>query len=389
MEDDTDEVCKIFRSANVQKITDYIIKKLHTRDFDVIFSYFQYLSLVAINDNQGNTQLAEKILAAMKKALYDPFIGTMTLTFGEVAESHVGMQKIGSMAERGFSYKELRRAQKYFNARGCATELIFLNNFLPAEGCDSYETEQLNIALNNDKYKAWILVARNGINCLTGDNKGENITTEMLMFKWDDKMYNERRGVVQNKLARHNLNFSDHKQTADFENGKGTTVSWAEVPILSNIKKKLIDAFGSSAADLKCEGNMYYNPGKTGIGYHGDTERRKVIGLRLGKPMTIHYMWYYNDQPRGINVSLLLNEGDIYCMSEKTVGTDWRSAPKKQYTLRHAAGSDKYTTNTGKIQIKDMHSWNENNAVNIGEIWTKPSKSLKNPTPKWSRVDDC
>jgi hypothetical protein len=97
------------------------------------------------------------------------------------------------------------------------------------------------------------------------------------------------------------------------------------------VRKKLIDAFGESAESLKCEGNMYYAPGKTGIGYHGDGERRRVIGVRLGKPMTIHYMWYYNSKPRGVNMSLLLGEGDIYCMSEKTVGTDWMSKPKKIY----------------------------------------------------------
>jgi len=61
-------------------------------------------------------------------------------------------------------------------------------------------------------------------------------------------------------------------------------------PILYDLKKSLVNAFGESAKNLKCEGNMYYKPAKTGIGYHGDTERRKVIGVRLGHPMTIHYV---------------------------------------------------------------------------------------------------
>ncbi len=54
-------------------------------------------------------------------------------------------------------------------------------------------------------------------------------------------------------------------------------------------------------------------------------------------------MWYYNFEPRGKNVSFVLNPGDIYCMSEKTVGTDWKANLSKgwinkRYTLRHAAG---------------------------------------------------
>lgn len=59
----------------------------------------------------------------------------------------------------------------------------------------------------------------------------------------------------------------------------------------------------------------------------------------------------YNNSPRGKNISILLNEGDMYCMSEKTVGTDCLSAPKNQYTLRHAAGAAKYTTKTDKLRI--------------------------------------
>jgi hypothetical protein len=37
-----------------------------------------------------------------------------------------------------------------------------------------------------------------------------------------------------------------------------------------------------------------------------------------------------------------LEHGDMYVMSEKTTGFDWKS--KTKYTLRHAAGCDKYTT---------------------------------------------
>jgi len=43
---------------------------------------------------------------------------------------------------------------------------------------------------------------------------------------------------------------------------------------------------------------------------------------------------------------------EIYIVCQKkTVGTDWMTAPKK-YTLRHAAGAEKYTTKTNKIWVK-------------------------------------
>jgi hypothetical protein len=38
-----------------------------------------------------------------------------------------------------------------------------------------------------------------------------------------------------------------------------------------------------------------------------------------------------------------LNGGDLYVMSEKTTGRDWKT--KSIYTLRHAAGCEKYTNN--------------------------------------------
>ncbi len=38
------------------------------------------------------------------KLYYKPFTGTVTLTFGEVAESHVGMQKLDICQKRVFLY---------------------------------------------------------------------------------------------------------------------------------------------------------------------------------------------------------------------------------------------------------------------------------------------
>ena len=57
--------------------------------------------------------------------------------------------------------------------------------------------------------------------------------------------------------------------------------------------------------------------------------------------MPIHYNWYYQGNPIGKNCKLMLNHGDIYIMSEKAVGFDWKS--RNKYTLRHSAGCEKYT----------------------------------------------
>lgn len=69
----------------------------------------------------------------------------------------------------------------------------------------------------------------------------------------------------------------------------------------------------------------------------GDFERRIVVALRLGTSIPLHYQWFYRGEPVGARTIINLNHGDMYVMSEKAVGTDWkrRIIP----TLRHAAGS--------------------------------------------------
>ena len=89
------------------------------------------------------------------------------------------------------------------------------------------------------------------------------------------------------------------------------------------------------------EGNRYYDLKKTGIGFHGDTERVVVICLSIGGfnyPM--RWQWFKDGMPVGKHIDIHLNSGDVYIMSEKAVGADWKL--KSKYTLRHAAGADKY-----------------------------------------------
>lgn len=331
-----------------------------------MLSLIHFFSLKSPND-QG--KLIRKLI---NDIYFKPFSGTMTLTFGDVAESHVGMQKLGKMADHGFSLDDITRAAKYFSDRGCETVIVHLNEYLPQTGNDPDETAFLKQAKTDPEYQAYVLIARGGLKVISDVDE---LTTEMLLYDWDTKLYNERRDVVQNKNARHNLNFDDESQVADFTQGKGTTVAWETVPILNDIKHKLADIFGPAGQGLKCEGNKYFNPVGTGIGYHGDSERRKVIGVRLGRAMNLHFMWYYNDRPKGYNMAFRLQPGDIYCMSEKTVGTDWRPNSKKgwnkkRYTLRHAAGAPKYTTDTTKIQVRP-NNLSTNPNVTTGDIWYK------------------
>merc|ERR1711991_358257 len=104
-----------------------------------------------------------------------------------------------------------------------------------------------------------------------------------------------------------NLCFSKNNQEPEYENGKGRIISYNSVPFFEKIMKDLPKFFGDKANNLQAEGNKYYNKNKTGIGYHGDTERRKVIAWRLGHgkygdekgSMSMHWQWYINNKPVG------------------------------------------------------------------------------------------
>jgi len=349
-------------------------------------SYFYYYALFSINHNKGDVEISKKLKMSIEEVYLTPFKGTMTLTFGEVAESHVGMQQLGKKAEKGFQLHELKRAQRYFDKRGCKTTLVKLNDFLPNSFVPDTEKERkaLHNAKTEDSFQAYVLIARDGMKCLTGDTNGKELTTQMLFYEWDSQMFDAKKEKVTNKNARHNLNFDDKSQKSNFEIGHGTTISWDEVPILKSLKAKLVIAFGNAAKELKCEGNKYYNLKKCGIGRHGDTERKKVIGVRLGSSMTMMWNWSFMYRPRGLNISFVLNPGDVYCMSEKSVGTDWKSGSK--YTIRHAAGGAKYTTcapgrSQKLLEVKNQRSSSEYDGLTLGDIWFRPGKSQKDPNP--------
>lgn len=230
--------------------------------------------------------------------------------------NHDGMQRIGGSLANGLTFEEIQAAQKRFS--GCQTELIALH--------ESCKDERVEVA------PAWVLILRNGLNCIVD---ADEMYKEQKALKKDTRalMY----GRVMDKKSRHNLCFGDEPQKADYELGKGTIVPWKDVPLTSRLRDELPTFFGPKATKLVAEGNYYYDPTVCGVGFHGDSERRVVIAARLGVALPLHYQWFYEGKPVGQRIPLVINHGDLYVMSDKAVGTDWKQ--KSVPTLRHAAGS--------------------------------------------------
>jgi len=155
------------------------------------------------------------------------------------------------------------------------------------------------------------------------------------------------RGKVVNKHARHNLCFDHEAQEAAYEEGKGTVVPYRDVPLLAKLRE-VYSEMGESKGypELKVESNYYYDTTTCGIGYHGDTERSIVIGVRLGTTIPLVYHWWYSKEHRGEAIPVTLNHGDVYFMSEKATGNDWKKW--SMVNLRHSAGCAKYTVPKAK-----------------------------------------
>jgi len=277
---------------------------------------------------------------------------TFTLTFGDQGENHKGMQKIGKMAKSGFSLADITEARIYFEKKGCKVEVYQLNKLL--DGVD--------IGKAPKPQDAYILIARDGANALLDDPKGASaLYKEQELLEKDTKAF--MYGRVVDKKARSNLCFSIEPQEPDYENGKGRIIAYESVPVLSKLRVEIGELFkNGKAKNMIVEGNYYYDIEKCYIGFHGDAERRKVIGVRLGASFKFHYQWFgipeYDEEASkkakakkdnsrdrftkkllGPRFEITLNHGDVYIMSEKAVGTDWMS--KKDITLRHAAGDPK------------------------------------------------
>lgn len=239
----------------------------------------------------------------------------ITLTFGDVAENHVGMQALGEIAEHGYSYDDLVRIQ---NSMGFESEIIDLADMLSTSDKERFACE------------AYVLVIRNAYSDHT------QLFDELTLLDWDKKV--SMRGKVVNKIARYNLCFDLFDQEPDYSNKKGRVINYKSIPLLDALHSE-ISNFDS--IQFKIEGNYYYNLSACGISFHGDVERRKVIGIRLGASFDLAYCWYLNSERISSILKIKLNSGDMYVMSDKAVGNDWKK--RKIPTLRHASGSDKYT----------------------------------------------
>ena len=315
----------------------------------------------------------------------------ISLTMAPGGENHRGNQLIGRMPIKGegFKYSDIEiMGEKIRKSMGDNVEVLNLNTL-----SDVNVIKELG---NEDQ--ARVLILRNW----ASKDTTKQIYKECVENKWDSKYLDPNkyrteikdgkevriRGRVMNKLARTNLCYvAGMSQEPEYIEGKGTIIDLNTKSTLnsevSKLRTTLQTALVEGGSDSKVEinvveGNRYYDLKKTGIGFHGDTERVVVICLTIGGgggyPM--RFQWFKDGMPIGNSIDLALNDGDVYIMSEKSVGADWKLRSK--YTLRHSAGAEKYRSlkkwekrAAKKAEIKD------NNKNVIKKVNKKVNKKVE------------
>ena len=249
----------------------------------------------------------------------------MTITFAESVENHAGMQSIGCKLPTGLSR-------------------TFLQDI-----CKNSDYVLHHLRCEDDA--GLVVVVPNGVERLLGamgDRQkkpaAQALYEEILGQSFDNQFYNVKRRRVMYKHGRLNNCFADIEQAPQLSVGKGTVVNFSSVPLLSKLRQRLPSLVADSDAkkllsNLYAETNLYVNVRKksTGIGFHGDTERSLVVGVRLGPAQQpLRFQWFRRSEKQGAEYIVNLEEGDIYIMCEKAVGGDWLR--KKKLTLRHGVG---------------------------------------------------
>ena len=344
----------------------------------------------------------------------------MSLTMAPGGENNRGMEIIGRMPVKGegFTAKDIEGLGPYFENKtklymDKPVEVLYLNKL---SGDDT-----IGGLVDDDQGR--VLILRDYIaNWHGGHDNDIEIYKEIAPIRWDAEYLDPNkyrtetidgkevkvRGKRMNKRARKNLCFvADREQEPAVFEGKGTIYDLKKLKFLNAAVERLRDdiakgliAIGSKTKVVinVVEGNRYYDLKKTGIGFHGDTERVVVICLSIGcwnYPM--RWQWFKDGMPVGKPIDIKLNSGDVYIMSEKAVGADWKL--KSKYTLRHAAGADKYRSlskwekkrpayeakikeRTDKKTLKEkvkQEKVKKNDKINKGKTTKNGSKKIVDP----------
>lgn len=360
-----------------------------------------------IYDVKGKVGGVEKSYYEMSDAEIKELMGRerFSLTCAPGGENNRGMEIIGRMPVKGegFTASDIEGLGPYFekfmppkmdeDKQLCFPKVSVLDlNVLSMD-------ETIDELCDEDQ--ARVLILRDWAAISTGSHGWTTaVFKELASRRWDAEYLDPNkyrteivngkqvkvRGKRMNKRARTNLCFVDgrEQEPAVFE-GKGSIYDLKKMMFLNKgvekLRKQIADGLIEIGSKTKVEinvveGNRYYNLKDTGIGFHGDTERVVVICISIGcDNYPMRWQWFKDGMPVGKPIDIFLNCGDVYIMSEKAVGADWKL--KSKYTLRHSAGAKKYTS---------LSKWEKKRPAYEAKLKEKAEKKAKKEAEKAEKL---
>lgn len=276
--------------------------------------YHPYLSTKCSAYTKANTKCNSRALdngfcyRHRDRTIYSTAQQTFSICFSDKVAANnemevVGQEQLVGQEQQGFTLDDLNIFKSYFNKNNIKSEIYDLSFKSNAE--------------------AYILIAKKGLECFASSI---DLLYELDKQDKDTKVFFH--GRVVNSTTKHNLLFDNDEQEPDYENKKGRVVSFNSVPILNHVKNSL----NILDKNLRAHVNYYYDINKCKVGFQG-SEGKIHIGVRLGSPMLLRFGWFYLSKQVGANIDFNLQDGDIYILSEKATGHDYKV--KHKLTLRH------------------------------------------------------
>ncbi len=329
-----------------------------------------------IYDVKGKIGKVEKSYYEMSDAELNMLMATerFSLTCAPGGENNRGMEIIGRMPIKGegFTANDIEGLGPYFDRLIPPIMNVQEQVLVPRVRVLDLNGLSMDDTIDDlcDEDQARVLILRDWGAEPVASQKGKQgwtreVFKELASRRWDSEYLDPNkyrteikdgkevkvRGKRMNKRARTNLCFvADREQEPAVFEGKGTIYDLKKMEVLNKgverLRKEIMEGLIEIGSKTKVEinvveGNRYYNLKNTGIGFHGDTERVVVICISIGcDNYPMRWQWFKDGMPVGNPIDITLNCGDVYIMSEKAVGADWKL--KSKYTLRHSAGAEKY-----------------------------------------------
>ena len=298
------------------------------------------------------------------------------ITFCDQAESGgTGRSNAGKIVQpgKGYTLTDLQRIRSNFPDH--AYSLIDISREL-LKGITGDDVKSVVIRrMLATKPKAYLLIVRGAAKTMLGGDT-QPVFAQLSALPWDKKKGPRKKGGAPlNKRTRYNLCFGYTAEDPDYTIGQATVMAYTDAKVSQvRVLNEYLEKFMGER--LVAEGNYYYKE-DSGIRYHGDTTRRKVIGVRFGATRRLHFQHFLKFMAVGANGAVEVRDGDMYAFSEHAVGTDWKSSAK--LTLRHAVGMGHWAEKDGKKfwEVEGLKPLREPKLTQFQYIgrakWTRPT----------------